>query len=191
MTPTLKISDRPSRILLAANLFRRHVVGGTEDGARLGVRSVLPAGDAEVHDLRLTAVADEDVRRLDVAMDDAVLVRVREPAAGLGDDVELLPEGQRIAPNAILEILPLQILHRDEGSSLLVVAEVVDGDDVRVLESRHRFRFALEALLELAVRDDGARHHLQRDLTLESRVEAEVDDTHGSFAELSLDLIFA
>ena len=73
--------------LLAARLFRRHVVDRADRRARggqhLGWRCASPAGvgrvpvlaelgDAEVEQLRLPALRQEDVRGLDVAMHDAL-----------------------------------------------------------------------------------------------------------------------
>ena len=46
------------------------------------------AGDAEVHHLHRAGLADHDVGRLDVAVDDAVLVAEVQRLAGVGDDLD-------------------------------------------------------------------------------------------------------
>ena len=45
------------------------------------------AGQAEVEDLRLSRRIDEDVRRLQIAMDDALLVRVLDGVADLREQL--------------------------------------------------------------------------------------------------------
>ena len=90
--------------------------------------------DTEVHDLRMSIIIDSDVRGLDVAMDDAVLVRVREPHQHIDDDVELRLQLERLgADHELLEIGAVDELHRDEEMSV-ELAQVVDRDDIGMLE---------------------------------------------------------
>ena len=83
--------DRPA----ADRLLGRHVVRRADDD--VGLRGVAAdvaaqAREAEVEDADVIAgaqlLADHDVRRLDVAVDDALRVRVREP----GRDLARQPE---------------------------------------------------------------------------------------------------
>ena len=55
-----------------------------ESGGLVGPRG--PLRDSEIEDLDVAVPAHEDVRRLDVTMDDASLVRVREPSRDSGAD---------------------------------------------------------------------------------------------------------
>ena len=61
---------------LALGLLGRHVAGRADDGPRLGHRRVAldALGQAEVGDVRLAVGVQEDVARLEVAVQDAVLV---------------------------------------------------------------------------------------------------------------------
>ena len=70
--------DVAARIeLLALHLLGTHVVRRPDDQPRLRhpLMRLGHARDAEVHQLDLALVIDEDVLRLDVAVDDALLVR--------------------------------------------------------------------------------------------------------------------
>jgi hypothetical protein len=54
-----------------------------------------------------------------------------------------------VAVEVVLELLPGDELHRDERDAL-VLAVLVNGDDVRMVETSRRLRFALEPLDHLA-----------------------------------------
>ena len=69
----------------------------------------------------------------------------------------------------VLQILAAQELHGEVGLPL-VLAEVVDGDDVPVRQLTGGARLAEEALAQLGVGLDGGRDDLQRDFALEQRV---------------------
>jgi hypothetical protein len=83
--------------VLAGGLFGRHVQRRAGDHARLRQAGVVGrAGQAEVGDLdSLHAVFQQDVRRLDVAVDQPLLVRRRQPA---GFRVQVRPAGSGAQP---------------------------------------------------------------------------------------------
>ena len=80
--------DRDRR---AGDLLGRHVRERADQAAGLGLAEVDEVRDAEVAELRGAARVEEDVRRLDVAVHDAAVVRRLEPA----DDVERHPPDLR------------------------------------------------------------------------------------------------
>src|SRR5215831_4198821 len=66
---------------------------------------------AKIQNLRLPAIRDENVRGLDVAMDDAFLVRSVQGVSGLNRQLQHLFDFQRLALDAMLKGLALQVLH--------------------------------------------------------------------------------
>ena len=69
------------------DLLRRHVRGAPDRLVRPGDPGVLlELGDAEVEDLHQSVGTEHHVRRLDVAMHDALGVRLGEPVGDLGGD---------------------------------------------------------------------------------------------------------
>ena len=84
--------------LLRARVIRRHhaqpiIVAG--DLARIARLQEL--GDAEVEQLRHAVGADQDVRRLQVAMDDGAAVRVGDRGADLAEQLQPLGESRACA----------------------------------------------------------------------------------------------
>ena len=102
------MSVRPSTGV-AFDLLRRHVVRRAEELAGRGeVRAAGgDLGDAEVGDLRAVAFEEDDVRRLHVAMHDALRVREIERLGDLRADVGDLLERQRASLRQhFFEVLP-------------------------------------------------------------------------------------
>jgi hypothetical protein len=147
--------------------------------------------DPEVHDLRRAVLEEADVAGLDVTVDDPPLVGVGEPAAELGHHVELLDDRQGLARTQHrLEVGPGEQLHGDERQSA-VLAQLVDGDDVRVLEAGGCLGLDLEPAPAVGVEGPLRVEGLDRDLALERLVEAAVHHPHPAAADAARDHIAA
>ncbi len=155
-------------------LFGRHVARSTEDSA--GERQIPFGGcgaggqlvlvgdtdlfrDAPVHQVDLAEAADHDVRRLQVPVDDALVVGEREGLAELEEDLQArgerlvlrqglapLGEGACIAKERA-QRTPFDELH-DVADRVAIASglEQVDRHHVRVLELRRQAGLAKEAL---------------------------------------------
>ena len=175
---------------LTADLLRREVGRGAERDAGLGqVRLVVrQLGDAEVEDLGGAVVEDADVRRLDVAVDDAPRVRELEPARDLHQPEDLLRQRDVVAAlDLAIEVLARQVL-LDEVRDVRLEAELEDGDDVAVLQVAGDLGLAPEPLARLGVLH---RAGLDRDVALDEGVEPLVDDAEATDPDLLDDLVLA
>jgi hypothetical protein len=86
-------------------------------------------------------------------MDDALAVRVVETGADLFEVRELLLERERFsAANHVAQRAAIHVFHRHERL-VIVLADVVDGDDVVVAQVRGGPRLAEEALEQLLVEE--------------------------------------
>ena len=143
--------DAAVEVALAARLLGRHVIGRAHHhaGARevelliaaLELRHHLRHAEVEdLHDRRgADAAGQEDVLRLDVAMDDALVVRGDEAGQDLDHDVGDLVEGEAaLARDAVGERGADELLHDEVRASVLERAEVVDLADVRMTDARPR-----------------------------------------------------
>ena len=94
------------------------------------------------------AARDQDIGRLDVAMDEPTLVRCVECVADLVDELEctLRVEGT-LAGDQLSEVVALDVPHR-EVQLPVGVAGGVDRDDVRVIERGGNLRLAEEPVAE-------------------------------------------
>jgi hypothetical protein len=164
-------------------LLGRHVVDGAHHHVAASELRRHQSRQSEIQYLHHAGISDEDVGRLDVAVDDAVQVREVESLADFDRDVDAPTQAhslRRLHPRE--EILPLEILHREVGLTL-VFAEVVDRNDVLVRELTGRSRLAEEAFAELLVLVDRRRDYLDRDDAVEERVACAIHRSHAALAQ--------
>jgi len=112
--------------------------------------------EAEVQDLRLPSVGHEDVRGLDVAVDNPLCVGRIERVGELDPQVQKLLRLDGPAGDPTLQRPALQKLHGDEGLAFVLV-DVVDGADVGVVQSGSGAGLTLEPLLRLVAREQPLR----------------------------------
>jgi len=175
---------------LRAGLLRTHVMrradghpGARELAARRRLR------DPEIGDHRQPVLVEHDVVGLDVAVDDAALVRVREGARHLDQDLTDLGRRERAARGQHgRQRLTAQELH-DEIDHPAGLADAIDRDDAGVFELGGRTRFALEPLDELLVEREGERQDLDRHVALQLFLARLEDDGHPAAAQLVDDLV--
>ena len=82
----------------------------------------------------MTPVGDENVRRLDVAVNNAFGVRRIERVGHLDRQSEQALELHRLAIDQVLQRLTGEALHHDKGLSL-VLADLMDRAYVRMIQS--------------------------------------------------------
>ncbi len=116
--------------------------GPTNDGWR-------GLGHAKVEQLE-TRPREQHIIGLHVAMDDARLVRGCEGVGDLDTVLDCLVERELATRQPPGERLTVQVLHDQELDPVLV-ADVVQAADVRVIERGNRFCLAREARSELGV----------------------------------------
>ena len=135
-------------------LFRTHVGRRAEEllerGEQRFVRELLIAGglgDAEVdHFGHRHAIVQghQDVRGLDVAMDDALLVRVLDGVTDLHEQVEPLGGGEMFPVAVVVDADALHQFHHEVGPAILGGAGVQHTGDVRMVHQRQRLPLGLE-----------------------------------------------
>ena len=190
---------RPRIDVPARHLLRAHVAGGADDEADLGdrldglLRVALHRrrlGEAEVDELHLTPGREHHVRRLEIAVDHALGVRLFEPGDDLHRDRERLFEGQRSAGQAVRQRFTVHSLEDEVGRAIHPL-EAVDRGNVRMAERGEDPRLAFEAPQAPRVAAKRVGQALDRDLAAQAGVERAVDAPHAARAQQIEDLIAA
>jgi hypothetical protein len=145
-------------------------------------------GEPEVEHLDGAALVDDDVRGLDVAVDDAVAVRLAERLGRLARDLDGARNREPRPGQNVAERLPRDQLHHDEGLAFRGLAEVVDGGDVRVAELGDGACLSQEAGAVVVLVLPRVRN-LDGDAAAEQGVLGHVDHTHASLADLAEDAV--
>ena len=145
-------------------------------------------GDPEVGEVRVAVLVEQDVRRLDVAVDDALPVGIRERAG----DLRQQPGGRLEVPRAALE-RPLQRASAQpahhEVRALRISPVVVERNEVRMLELGDESRLRLEPAHERGLVDQLGADHLDRDLAPDRRLVRAIDDADVAAADLLAELV--
>ena len=153
--------------------------------------------DAEIEQPHLALRGDEDVRRLQVAVDHEVRVRMLDREQHLSEqpDPRLDTQRARVAPRG--QRLAFDVFKREPGLACGRDARIVQPGNVRVVQRRKDVALARKALREsIALRRSGAaaelarvpEQQLDRDLALERPVVAlrQPDLGHAAGAEPAL-----
>ena len=146
---------------------------------------------AEVQDLDRAVAADFDVGRLQVAVDDALLVRGFERVGDLPGDRERLRHRQGAARDERGEVVALNQLHdeRRRAGSGRRALDAVDLRDVGMVECGERLRLAREPRYALAIAGHGLGKRLDGDVPVQLRIARAIHLTHAAFAQLGDDFV--
>jgi hypothetical protein len=123
----------------------------------------------------------------DVSMDEAARMRGVEGRRHLGHDRRGVGRIERpLRAQHAAEVAAADQVHRHEEESL-ILARVVDRDDVRVADGDRDPRLLREAPAETRVLGEIGRDHLQGHDVIERQVRGPVDDSHPALAGHALD----
>src|SRR6185369_16294837 len=92
------------------------------------------------------------------------------------------------APDPLLQALTFQLLHDNEGMTLVVV-DVMNDANVGMVQLRGGARFAYKALQGFAIVEELLRNELQGNVTAKPHVLGFIDNPHAPAAEFSYDAI--
>ena len=173
---------------LPGALLGRDVVRGSDDRFRAGQRLQADRlGDSEVGDRDPAPAVHHHVGRLDVPMDDAVLVSELERLGDLGEDrSRAIGRDRLLALEQIRQRLACDVLH-GEPEQLPALRDPVNGDDVGVIERGSGARLALEALDQPGPEGQFRWQHLDGNFAVELEIARQEDHRHAAASDEALD----
>ncbi len=174
----------------ALRLLRRHVHRRAHDAPdERGALARRDLGDAEVDELGHHRRSldgrsrEEDVLRLDVAVNDAGAVRRGERAHDGHHDLDHRGGWEPVlADHAVAERLAVEQLLHDVGRAV-PEPDLEHGDDVGVVRHRRRPRLAPEAGVDVGARGEVRVEHLERHAAPDPRVLRLEDDADAALPD--------
>ncbi len=136
----------------------------------------------------MPAISDENIRGLDVTVNNSLRVCRVQGVCDFNSQFEKFVERQWLAGNALPKGLAVEKLHRNELPAVLL-ADVVNGADVRVIQRRCRLPFSPETLESGKILGHLRREEFQADGAMEPRVLSLVNDTHAAATKLFDDAV--
>ena len=134
---------------------------------------------AEICDLHSAAFIQEYVFRLDVAVDNALVVSKLQRVAEVRDDSQRFFRSDAAGGDGVSECDPVNEFHH-EVKQFIDLSEVVAGDDVRVVELCQRPDFSQETVTKTGVALNFLRQNLDGHEAAEVRLTGFVNSTHSS-----------
>ena len=136
----------------------------------------------------MSAFSYENIRGLDVAMNDSFRVRRVQRVCDLNSEQKQRLQFKRAVADQVLQSLAIQELHGDERLAALL-ADVVNRADVGMVESRRGLRFTLKTGKSLGVFGDFIGQEFQGDKSVQPGVLGLVNHTHPSAAQFLDDAV--
>ncbi len=145
-------------------------------------------GETKIENLYSRVPGDEDVFRLQVAMNDPLLIGGRQSESDLPRNLDRLARRQCPGTQPFAERLSFEQLAHHVRSSI-VGSDVVHGQNVWMIQGCYRAGFALEALQAVGVRRKRWRQHLDGNNPIKPRVASPINLAHSARPKRRLDLV--
>ena len=178
---------RCERRRVPAKLFRRRVgrghqpqAGAGHVGPPLGFLDLL--GDSEIQQPDGAILFDQDVRRLQVAMNDAVAVRVASRFAHRAKQLQAVLDRALMAVAEVHQRPALDVFHDEPRRAVVKASRVVETRDRGVVELCERALFGGESLAP-GRRERGIPQELDRDLVLQVVALGQMDDAAAALTK--------
>src|SRR5438093_3737213 len=121
-------------------------------------------------------------------MDHPFAMRCGQASGNLNGVIDRSPDANRAAEQSLPKGLPFEQLFNYVGLAL-VCADIVDGNEIRVVESARCARLLLEAHEPLAVCCELRRKHFDCHLSTDSRIARTIDLPHSARPDRCDDLV--
>jgi hypothetical protein len=118
---------------LTAGLFRAHVGRRAGQAAELAIVLVLER-QPEIGQVRPAQGIEQDVGRLDIAVDQPVSVGVMQCFGDPGDELGRIPERGTAPRHPGRQVAPLDVVRDHEAEAVVGAPDIVDRHDVGMIQ---------------------------------------------------------
>ena len=146
--------------------------------------------ESEVQYLDRAVRTHLDVGRLQIAVDDALLMRGFERLGDLFRDGQRFVQRNGTVSNAVSERRSFDQFHHERDGAIRLL-EAVNVGDVRMIQGCEDFRFTPESGQPLGIAGERCRQDLDGDFAFEVRVARAIHLAHAARAEQGDDLVGA
>ena len=148
------------------------------------------ARNAEIHQFGYARAGEHDIRRLDVAVNDALRMCISQRAQYLQNNVDGRRGTDASLAQARMQRASFDILHHHH-EAVIYVKRIVQRRDIRVIEARLHFDLAYEAIGELRGIDKLGENHFHRLNAVGDEVLDFVNGAHAARADYVDNAVFA
>ena len=159
-----------------------HVGHGRGIGERTVGHGIHQLRHAEVDDLQVAVLRDEQVFGLEVTVNDAARVHLAEGVCRLTGVLERQTEVQRASLEYLAQRAAFDVLHGDVRAAVNLV-DVVDGSDVRVVDRRRHACFLDEPLAPRFILRERGVNQLEGRSALQLQVFGEENLSHSALSQ--------
>ena len=163
------------------SLFRRHVIGGAENGESLGEIpfALEPFRHTEVAHERFVGAIEQNIPGLQITMQNPVLMRVRDRARDCGHELGSFLRLALKFCDSRGQAAAIRELHAVEGRAIFF-SNCVDRQDTLVVQSRGCFCLSTESRNGAVGIHVSGQDHLQRDNAPREMLPRAVNDAHSA-----------
>src|SRR5436190_1747933 len=142
----------------------------------------------QIKNLGVVLTSHENVRRLDIAMNDAFGMRRINRIRDFNSEIQRFLDAQRTAIVPVFQCLSIEVFHHNERTAV-VLTDIVDRANLRMIERRGRTRLDSKSFERLRILGTLLRQELHRNRTAEADILRFIDNTHASGAEMFKDFV--
>jgi hypothetical protein len=146
-------------------------------------------GQAEIENLHASVARNKNILRLQIAMNDPLLVRGRQTTRNLFTVLGGFAHRQGAGTHPLAQGLTLQKLGHEVRRAFML-AEVVNGEDVGMIQRCNRLRLLLKTPQLLGIAGESPRQDLDRDLAVEPRIPRPIHLAHAASAQRTNNFIW-
>ena len=143
-----------------------------------------PVKETELTTITLTPEAEKrlGIETAEVAVQNIFCMGEVDGLRNFLDVLDCLLRRQRPGADRVGERACADEFHREKGQALLL-AHIIDGHDVRMLQLSNRQRFGAKSLPKFGTSELASREYLQSDFTIQAELTCEIDDAHSAAAD--------